>query len=63
MLLLTTLFCAIAAAEDHVIKQEDREFSTNTITIKAGDKLIFTGQPLYDQSAEAGGFDGGGIHE
>jgi len=42
ILCLATLFCAAAFAEDHVIQQADRAFSTNVITIKPGDRLIFT---------------------
>ena len=39
---LALLICTVAAADDHVIKQEDRSFSETAITIKPGDKLIFT---------------------
>ena len=34
--------CAIARAEDHVVKQDDRTFSVTEITIKPGEALIFT---------------------
>lgn len=41
---LGLLFTALitARAEDHTIKQEDREFSQTEITIKPGDSLVFT---------------------
>ena len=41
-LFAATLACFVATAEDHVIKQEDREFSVQEITVKTGDKLVFT---------------------
>jgi plastocyanin len=42
ILSFATLLCTAAIADDHVIKQEDREFSTTEITIKPGDTLVFT---------------------
>ena len=39
---IATLISVAAFAEDHVIKQEDRQFSAQEITVKPGDKLVFT---------------------
>jgi len=39
---ITALAGMLAVADDHVIQQQDREFSAKEVTIKPGDKLVFT---------------------
>jgi len=54
---LTVVF----AEETHVVKQEDRSFSQTEITVKPGDKLVFTNSDAVTHNvfskSEANAFD------
>ncbi len=42
LIIIATLYCSAAAAEEHVVGQKDKAFSVKHLKIKSGDSVKFT---------------------